>query len=675
MKLFVGTMLLFLAQAHAALAADRGLRLVHTQIPMPDGVRLAATLYMPADLKPGERLPALLEYLPYRKDDDQLMEDFSHQAYFARHGYVGVRVDIRGFGNSEGRVPPREYSQEEQEDGERVIAWLARQKWSSGAVGMLGISWGGFNALQMAMRGPPALKAILAVDATEALFTEDTHYIDGIMHFDEYQIQTDLDQGRSGAPEFPLDEATLERRMDSEPWSLTFLRHQRDGEFWHQPVRGLKNIHIPCFLIGGYQDGYRDSIVRMLEQVPAPVHAWVGPWNHAWPNLSMYGPQVEWRDQAVRWFDHWLKGIDNGVDREPRAVFYQQHGHPPGSAAQVVPGEWRAEDWPPKRLQLKRWYFAPNRVLAAAPAAAATDQLRYVPSAGPVAGLWWGELLGDQRPADAFSLTYDSEPLEEPVAMLGRAHVTLRASASAPLANWFVRLEDVAPDGQTTAITGHGFSGAQRDSTEHPQPLQPGQEYEFKVDLYLSSWVWDRGHRIRVSVSNALWPMFWPTPYAMTTSLRLGGSDGSSLTLPLVPIEGAKPPPFAAAAPVETPEGTSTTGDYAWPGSWTLERDEITGRSIMNWIGKAAIRFPWGAYEHTEKLRYQVDDTHPEAATAVGEAETIEKLADRTLTYRGRLSQSGDATTWHYEYTRELLRDGKLVRARSWHADIPRDLQ
>src|SRR5579871_1234328 len=201
MKLFVATMLLLLAQADAALAADRGVRLVYTQIPMPDGVRLAATLYMPADLKPGERLPALLEYLPYRKDDDQLMEDFSHQAYFARHGYVGVRVDIRGFGNSEGRVPPREYSQQEQEDGERVIAWLARQKWSNGAVGMLGISWGGFNAIQMAMRGPPALKAILAVDATEALFTEDTHYIDGIMHFDEYQIQTDLDQGRSGAPE------------------------------------------------------------------------------------------------------------------------------------------------------------------------------------------------------------------------------------------------------------------------------------------------------------------------------------------------------------------------------------------------------------------------------------------------------------------------------------------
>ena len=143
---------------------------------------------------------SLLEYLPYRKDDDDAVSDYGHHAYFARHGYVGVRVDIRGFGNSGGVQPPREYSAQEQEDGERVIAWLARQRWSNGKVGMLGISWGGFNAIQMAMRRPPALKAILAVAATEALFTEDVHYMDGIMHVDEFEVSMDLDQGRSGAP-------------------------------------------------------------------------------------------------------------------------------------------------------------------------------------------------------------------------------------------------------------------------------------------------------------------------------------------------------------------------------------------------------------------------------------------------------------------------------------------
>ena len=165
-----------------------------------------------------------------------------NHAYFARHGYVGVRVDIRGFGNSGGAPPTREYSAQEQEDGERVIAWLARQPWSNGNVGMLGISWGGFNSIQMAMRRPPALKAILAVAATEALFTEDVHYMDGIMHVDEFEVAMDLDQGRSGAPDFPLDEDTLAKRMDSTPWSLDYFRHQRNGAFWRAPVRRLEDI-------------------------------------------------------------------------------------------------------------------------------------------------------------------------------------------------------------------------------------------------------------------------------------------------------------------------------------------------------------------------------------------------------------------------------------------------
>jgi len=642
---------------------------------MPDGVQLAATLYMPADLKPGQRVPVLLEYLPYRKDDDDAVSDYGHHAYFARHGYVGARVDIRGFGNSAGVQPPREYSAQEQEDGERVIAWLARQRWSNGKVGMLGISWGGFNSIQMAMRRPQALKAILAVAATEALFTEDVHYMDGIMHVDEFEVSMDLDQGRSGAPAFPIDEDTLAKRMDSTPWSLDYFRHQRNGAFWRAPVRRLEDIHIPCFLIGGLQDGYRNSIVRLLERVPAPVHAWVGPWNHDFPNESIYGPRVEWRDQAVRWFDHWLKGIDNGVERDPRVVFYQQHGHPPGAEPQDVAGEWRAESWPPAGLKRVSWYLAPNHQLEPAPAAAATDHLRYIPSAGVEAGFWWGELLGDQRSVDAYSLIYDSAPLEEDIAMLGRAHARLFASVDAPLADWFVRLEDVAADGRVTAITGAGLNGAQRQSTDRPEPLVPGTEYKLDIDLYLSSWVWTHGHRIRVAVSNAQWPMLWPTPYPMTTTLRVGGAEGSSIALPIVPVQGQSPPPFAQPEPVEKPPDITTTGDYAWPGTWSLERDEATGRSTVTWRGTSALHFPWGSYDHYEQLVYHVDDAHPADAAVEGDGESVEKLEDRVLTYRGHLRFSSDATTFHYAYTRELLRDGSIVRTRSWHEDIPRDLQ
>jgi putative CocE/NonD family hydrolase len=661
--------------ASPATGADRGVKTVAASIPMPDGMALAATLYMPGDLRPHERVPALLEYLPYRKDDDTAPGDYGKHAYFARHGYVGVRVDIRGFGASGGTPPTREYSAQEQEDGERVIAWLARQPWSNGKVGMFGISWGGFNSIQMAMRRPPALKAILAIEATEALFKEDVHYMDGVMHVDEFEVSMDLDQGRSGAPGFALDEDTLARRMDGAPWSLDYFRHQRDGAYWHEPIHRFEDIRIPCFIIGGLQDGYRDSIARMLEQVKAPVRAWLGPWNHDLPNASIYGPRVEWRDQAVRWFDHWLKGIDNGVEREPALVVYQQHSHPPGAAAQDIPGEWRAESWPPAGRTAATWYLAANHELSPSPAAPAVDHLRYVPTSGTEAGFWWGELLSDQRAVDAFSLTYDSAPLQTEVSMLGFVHVRLLAAADATLADWFVRLEDVADDGRVTAITGAGLAGAQRRSMEHPEPLVPGREYPLELDLHLSAWVWGRGHRIRVAVSNAQWPMHWPTPYPMTTALRLGGADGSAITLPIVPTEGRAPPAFAAPETVETPPGITTPNDYAWPGSWKLERDEANERSTVTWRGTSSTRFPWGSFDHSEQLVYRAGDADPAVSAVEGEAESVETLVDRVLTYRGHLAITSDATTFHYSYTRELLRDGALLRTKTWTETIPRDLQ
>ena len=673
----IGSLLISLAlQSSTAHADDADVRLVRTTIPMPDGVQLAATLYMPARLKSGARLPALLEYLPYRKDDDMATGDYAHHVYFARHGFVGVRVDIRGFGNSGGTPTDREYSAQEQADGEQIIAWLARQPWCNGKVGMLGISWGAFNSIQMAMRQPPALKAIFAVEGTERLFTEDVHYMDGILHMDEFEVAQDLLQGISGAPDFPLDEDTLNRRMDSPPWSLDYFRHQRDGAYWRAPVRELESIRIPCFLVAGLQDGYRNSVVRMLERVRAPVHALIGPWNHDFPNTSIYGPRIEWRDQAVRWFDHWLKGISNGVEHDSRVVIFQQHSHAPGAAAQDIPGEWRAETWPPQGLQRTTWYLGAARSLSRSPTAAATDKLRYMPSGGAQAGFWWGELLGDQRPADAFSLVYESDVLQQPVAMMGQPRVRLVVSASAPLANWFVRLQDVAPDGAVTAITGAGQGGAQRDSLEHPEPLVPDREYVLQFDLYLGAWTWEPGHRIRVSISNAQWPMLWPTPFPMTTTLRLGGESGSSLTLPIVPTQGQAPPPFAPPAPIEQPDGFATPGgDYAWPGTWSIARDENSGRSTVKWRGTTATTYPWGRTDHSEQIIYHVDDAHPEAADAEGEAETIETLHDRVLTYRGHLRLTSELNVLHYSYTRELLRDGVVLRTRTWSEDIPRDLQ
>jgi predicted acyl esterase len=642
---------------------------------MKDGIRLAATLYMPDGAKPGDKFPALLEYLPYRKDDGTAAGDYPKHAYFARRGYVGVRVDIRGFGASEGVPPEREYSEQEQVDGEQVIAWLAHQSWSNGNVGMFGISWGGFTALQMAMRHPPALKAIIAVHATAELFHDDVHYIDGIAHIDEFELNMDMAEGWVGAPDYSLDEKVLGPRFDSPPWSLLYLKHQRDGPFWREPVRPLSEITIPSFLIGGLLDGYRDNIPDMLMQSKAPIKAIVGPWNHTFPNDAVPGPQIEWRDQAVRWFDHWLKDRDTGAEHDPRLVIYMQHWHPPDPSLQSVPGEWRREDeWPPRDAKVSTLFLQSNHILADSVAASDRHLLKYIPSVGVEAGFWWGELLSDPRPVDAFSLVYDSAPLQEEFAILGRPHVQLRASATAPLADWFARLSDVAPDGTVTQITGAGLNGAQRESMSEPKDLEPGKTYSLDIQMHLTSWVFPKGHRIRVAISNALWPMMLPTPYAMTTSLELGGSTGSRLTLPVVPAHGASAPPFSPPEPSEERSDIKNEG-FPWPGEWSVERDEARQKTTVHWKGKDGYEYPWGKEDDFENLTYDVDDAHPETCSVRGEAESVFTLKGRTLLWRGHLLVTTDRGNFYYKYTRELLKDGQMVKSKSWQETIPRDHQ
>jgi putative CocE/NonD family hydrolase len=159
-----------------------GTELREAWIPMPDGVRLAADLHMPTGGTPEERFPVLLEYLPYRKMESR-GDRWSRYSYFVERGYVVARVDIRGTGNSQGTLVDYEYTEQEQKDGEAVIDWLSRQPFSNGKVGMFGISWGAFNSIHMAMRNPPALKAIIALMGTDDLYQDDVHFIDGVLHF------------------------------------------------------------------------------------------------------------------------------------------------------------------------------------------------------------------------------------------------------------------------------------------------------------------------------------------------------------------------------------------------------------------------------------------------------------------------------------------------------------
>ncbi len=649
-------------------------------IPMPDGVSLAATLYLPPDTDTSP-VPVVLEYLPYRKDDS-VGRNLELNGYLTTRGIAGARVDIRGTGNSDGELPAGEYTEQEQLDAEAVIAWLADQPWCTGSVGMWGISWGGFNSIQIAMRQPPppALKAIIACEASDDMFHDDVHYIDGLLHLDEYSVMIDQLNMLPPAPEYPLDEEVLARRFDSEPWLMTWLGQQQDGPYWQRASLrpDYSRLKVPAFLITGWWDGYRDSVFRMAQNAHAPVRALIGAWNHTWPHHAVPGPAVEWRSHAVRWWEHWLKGIDTGLLDEPMADVYVQTWRPPDPDLTELPGHWRSETaLPPERTSSHVLYCGAGRTLSAEPGPDESVQLRYVPSAGIEAGHWWGELTVDQRGADAYSLTFDSAPLAEDLEILGFCQVDIHGGADASPLNWFARVCDVAPDGTSTLVAGGGRSD-RPDPMRDPAAPVPGasgaaaepQPDWLPLPLHACSWVFPRGHRIRLAISNAMWPMIWPTPHPATSRVRLGPT-GTRLALPVVPAESRPAPVFGDFEAGQELDGVCGWGDVL-PVRWTLVRDD-KGIASIAWRGTAGNVFTWGKVIDEEYLRYEVDDDRPAEASARGEARTEVHLPDRLLIFSSFLDLDGDADSLRYRFRRELRRDGVLIRERSWERRFRRD--
>ena len=652
-------------------------------IPMKDGVVLAADLYVPKTAAVGRRYPVLLEYLPYRKDESRA-RNVELYSYFTDRGYIVARVDIRGTGNSGGKTIPYEYSEIELADGETVIDWLSRQPWSSGSVGMFGISWGGFNAIQMAMRQPPALKAFVAVMATEYLYQEDVHYIDGIMHTDSWMMSADLYNALPGAPEYKLDGAWLENRFNRKPSVFTYMRQQRDGSWWDRAsARGqYEKIRVPSYHIGGWYDGYRNSVPRMLEHVNAPVKAIIGPWDHDFPHNAWHTPQVEWRHEAVRWFDQFMKDIDTGVLDEPALAVYVRDYHPPDATMTKFPGRWRYEDeWPVKRTDYQEWLAQPDKRLSRQQADETSHYMTYKASLGLEGGgptMWWGSIPPDQQPMDDHSLVYDSDPLVEPLEILGRPIAKLRVSADTTRANWVVRISDVAPDGQVTQVTGAAFNGTHRYSAKDPEDVVPNEVFPLEIKMHLTSWVFPPGHRIRVAISNSMWPMLWPTPTPFKSTLMIGGDGGARIQLPVIPPGQRRVPEFKKPVTGPRLQGFETldAGNSTGYASITeVQVDPKTGETFGFATNSGATRFPWGVQRFDEQIEHRTHDEQPATTSVTGRYALTQELEDRTLRFEQDVSFSSDIKNFYLRFDRKLLLDGEVQNQRVWDEVIERDFQ
>lgn len=644
----------------------------HGYLSMADGAKLAVTWWIPTPRFPGERFPALLEFLPYRKDDSFYARDFPLYDYFSRRGFLMAKVDLRGTGGSTGPVPPREYSEQELDDAVAIIAELARHPRSNGRVGMWGISWGGFNAIQVAMRNPPALRAIIALHASDDLYHDDVRYIDGGLHLDPYALQIDHENALPKTPGYPLDTAYFRERFEAYPWVLTYMKQATDGPFWRG--NGLRfrpeALKIPAYLIGGLLDGYRDTPIRALGYLTGPVKVEIGPWVHDWPDNGTPGPNYEWRSRAVRWWNHWLRGDDTGLLSEPRFLVFQRTGHDPDRNLETTPGFWRFEDWPVQgaRRDTLRLFEGGLRRDTLPPAGLPGRELVYRPGFGVMAGDWWGEPTGDMRRDDAGSLVFDGPVVESAVTILGMPTVQLEVVPGAPLANWTARLEDVGPNGEVSLVAGGVLNGTQYRSTTDPHRLEPGRTYKLAWDLHFTTWVFQPGHRIRLAISNAQFPMIWPTPYPMVAGVLFGASQ---IELPIAPATSPHPEPD-----LPPPEPRAERPDVRHVSSADpVERvtyEPISGITSLEWANSSAWTIGPVRYDNSEREVYQTTDGDPARSSFLGVETHRIRPPGRNLLLETTIHIRSDSTAFHVTVTRRLSAGGRFLREKEWNESIPR---
>jgi uncharacterized protein len=661
-------------------------RIQHAAIPMADDLRLAVTLYFPDGEGPW---PAVLEALPYRKDDVTA----SYRPEYMRladAGYVVCRVDVRGTGSSQG-VPTDEYPAAERTDLMTVIDWLSKQSWSAGPVGMYGTSYSGFNSIQLAMERPPALKAIIPIFATDDRYADDVHYFGGalkqldLVDYPTYMI------AMNALPPVPSIygegwREEWERRVHAaEPWVLTWLAHQRFDDYWQfgslRPT--YEAIECPTMIIAGWADGYRNNTFRTFEALMCPKRLIIGPWSHAAIDTCKPGPNHDLIPEHLRWWDHWLKGIDNGVDREPPIVLFAQRSTLPAPDRSEVRGEWRYEPiWPAERL-------SPSRLeLAKAETNREDDGPDELHVRGDVGWTAWISCAGampwgqpdDQRPDELHSLTYTWAPLEQELEILGHARLRVSVTSSAPIAYLSAKLCDVFSDGTSSLVTRGMLNLAHRDSRVEPTPLEPGRPVDIEFDLEATSWTFETGHRIRLDLAGADWPNAWAPPAPV--SLIIDRSSGA-LTLPV--LGGTSPAPERPVlAPPNLAEANQSPKEREKPADestgwvkWSVAHEQLKHetRAYAGSFGDYEAKGEVPSFVELYDGVVSVSTDDPGAARSESEARFEMRWPEATCASATTMRIESDRDSYRVEIDLRVSEDGRELWHRRWEETFPRDGQ
>jgi len=655
----------------------------HCWIPMTDGTRLSARLWLP-QTQGNHPTPAIIEYIPYRKRDMVRLRDERNHPVFARHGYACVRVDMRGSGDSEGLMADM-YSPEEISDGLGVIQWIAEQDWCNGQVGMMGTSWGGTSSLQMASLRPDPLKAIIAVCATDDRFNDDIHHMGGCLLTDTLEWGAMLPAILASPPDpetvGPNWREMWQERLDHCAFPLeNWIRHETQDAYWrHGSVSdNVEDISCPMLLVGGWVDRYSNTVMNLLSRSHNPSWGIVGPWGHHYPDVATPGPGINFQAEAIRWWDRWLLGRENGIEYEPRLRVWRQEYVPPQNKLHERPGSWIAENqWPstnvaPRTYRLGYGVLSHTETIAAEPTAVIPNSLRIGSTSGDTGYFGRdGGLPLDQRGDDALSLVFDTEPLESPIDILGQAVVNVALQVDQPKAVLVVRLNDVAPDGASSRVV-FGICNLALDREGAPDSEHsPSTQRTVEVQLPNTAYRFGKGHRIRLTFSGSYWPLIWPAPQLAPMTLH---PKQTRLSLPCRQTDS----PESAVVFHTDPESEAPSPKARIEGApldrWS-RHDIVTGTIRTGWhqpLTRIAFSEIGLEFAFETKAEFQITPDEPNSASGQFQHQLLFTRPDSIIEVVGTARLQSSVSDYHVFGRLEVRENDTLVFEREWQPVISR---
>ena len=640
------------------------------RVPMRDGVELSVHVHRPETEEP---VPAIVGYTPYRKGQ------LGSPPPIVGHGFASVTWDIRGTGSS-GGWNDSIYSGPERQDGYDMIEWVAGQTWCNGNVGMWGMSFGAVVALQMAGAAPPHLKAIIARSGTDDPYTEWTQP-GGSPRPYMYTCYGPIMTASNFSPPDPAEvgedweEIWAERLERNVPWAIPFIRNLEDGPFWRDRSLRDKYDRVQCavFVVGGWADWYHTPLLRTFANLNGPRRALIGPWSHQWPEGGIPGPRIDWLPEAVRWFDYWLKGEDNGVmDEPPVTVFVREYDKPATIRAEDR-GVFRCEnEWPPARTLETPMYLRSGGNLTTQAlddeTADGSDALEYDPRVGGNGGMHgggpfninWARPL-DQRADEVDSLTYTSEPLDKETEVTGLPRAVLHFSSTAPISFLSVKLCDVSPDGTSALITKGYLNVTHRDSHSTPSHIEPGRIYEVDIELLACAYHIEKGHRIRLDIAGADFLNAWPTPASCINTIYYNAEHPSRIILPIVPTRSpALPEPALRISPDGPPQIDKLT-----PPKFSIARNPIEETACLEY--SAAYGHGW---EHAAS--YTVSARDPALTVVHANARREFDYSDRRIVVDAHCDTTSDKLSFYHAVDVKITVNDEQFFSKNWSESVPR---